>query len=150
MSSIADKIAKKLFASRKSKITDLAAWDDGREMALKDGFSGEGPIPEKFAHLDPCHTIYVMAQSIVSVMSEQISTFKEAKGYAKIVSAAQDEYLPCGPPMSPMTTSYFAMWSYFDVRSGSSNETGHRCILRLGSGFDFQSWLTDAVKLMAR
>ena len=27
----------------------------------------------------------------------------EAKGYARVVGRAEDEYLPSGPPMSPLT-----------------------------------------------
>ena len=148
MGSVADRIARKLLSTRGSKVVNLASWREGRRMALEAGFGGGGPVPDKFADLDPCHGIYMLAENIVSLMAESISGMREAKGFARIVGDAEDEYMPSGPPMSPLTVSYFAMWAFFDVRFGSSRETMGNCILRLAPEFDFPSWLTNAIKRM--
>ena len=150
MGSVADKIARKLRFSRESKVVDLASWREGMEMAVDAGFGGEGPVPDIVADLDPCHAIYVVAQNIASVMVESISPMREAKGFARIVVDAEDEYLPSGPPMSPLTKSYFVMWAFFDVRFGSSRETMGSCILRIAPEFDCPAWLTDTVERMHR
>ena len=150
MGSVADKIAKKILSSRGSKVVDLAGWREGRKMALEAGFGGEGPVPGKFAGLDPCHGIYVLAENIVSLMAESMSGMREARGYVRIAGGAEDEYMPSGPPMSPLTVSYFAMWAFFDVRFGSSRETMGSCILRIAPEFDFPSWLIDAIERMQR
>jgi len=150
MGSVADKMAKKVLASRGSKLVDLAGWREAREMALDAGFGVEGPVPDRFADLDPCHGIYVMAENIVSLLSEAMSTMREAKGYVRIVGAAEDEYMPSGPPMSPLTVSYFTMWAFFDVRFGSSGETMGTCIQRIAPAFDLPSWLTDAIEKMQK
>ncbi len=89
-------------------------------MALEAGCGGEGPVPAKFADLDPCHSIYALAQNAASLMSESISGMREATGFVRIAGAAEDEYMPSGPPMSPLTVSYFTMRALFDVRFGSS------------------------------
>ena len=40
--------------------------------------------------------------------------------------------------MSPLTVSYFTMWSMFDVRFGKSRETIGQCaFMRLAPVFDF-------------
>ena len=150
MGSVADKMAKKIAAARGSKVVDLANWREGRKMALDAGLGGEGPISSKFADHDPCHGIYALAQNIASLMSESMSTMKEAKGFVRIAGEAEDEYMPAGPPMSPLTVSYFWMWALFDVRFGSSRETMGSCILRIAPEFDSPSWLTDTVGLMQR
>ncbi len=150
MGSIADKMAKRIVSFRGSKVVDLANWREGRKMALEAGLGGEGPIPAKFADHDPCHGIYALAQNIASLMSETMSTMKEAKGFVRIVGEAEDEYMPAGPPMSPLTVSYFWMWALFDVRFGGSRETMGSCILRIAPEFDSPSWLTDTVGLMQR
>ncbi len=116
MGSVADKMAKKIAASRGSKVVDLANWQEGRKMAFEAGLGGEGPIPAKFADHDPCHGIYALTQNIASLMSESMSTMKEAKGFVRIAGEAEDEYMPSGSPMSPLTVSYFTMWALFDVR----------------------------------
>ena len=148
MGSVADKIAKKVVSSRGSKVVDLASWREGRKMALEAGLGDEGPVPAKFAGLDPCHGIYALAQNVASLMAESISGMREAKGHVRIVSDAEDEYMPSGPPMSPLTVSYFSMWALFDVRFGSSRETMGSCILRIAPEFDCPSWLTDTVERM--
>ncbi len=150
MGSVADKMAKKIVSSRGSKFVDLANWREGRKMALDAGFGGEGPIPSKFADHDPCHGLYALAQNIASLMSESVSTMREAKGFVRIVGEAEDEYMPAGPPMSPLTVSYFWMWALFDVQFGSSRETMGSCILRIAPEFDCPSWLIDTVGLMQR
>ena len=148
MGSVADKIAKKIISSAKSKVVDLAGWREGRKMALEAGFGDDGLALGKFAGLDPCHTLYVVAQNVASLMSESISTMREAMGYARIAGDAEDRYLPAGPPMSPLTVSYFTMWALFDVRFGSSRETMGSCILRIAPEFDCPNWLVDTVERM--
>ena len=148
MGSVADKIAKKLLSSRGAEVVDLAGWREGRKMALEAGFGGEGPVPDKFMDLDPCHGIYALAENIASLMAESISGMREAKGFVRIAGDADDEYMPSGPPMSPLTVSYFAMWAFFDVRFGSSRETMGSCILRIAPEFDCPSWLIDAIGRM--
>jgi len=148
MGSVADKIARKLLSSRGSKVVDLAGWREGRAMALEAGFGDDGQVLDKLAGHDPCHALYALAENVVFLMAESISGMREAKGFVRIVSAAETEYLPAGPPMSPLTVSYFAMWALFDVRFGSSRETMGSCILRIAPEFDCPSWLVDAVERM--
>ena len=148
MGSVADKIAKKILSGRRSKVVDLAGWREGRAMALEAGFGEDGLVLDKLAGHDPCHALYVLGQNVASLMAESISGMREAKGFVRVVSAAENEYLPGGPPMSPLTVSYFAMWALFDVRFGSSRETMGSCILRIAPEFDCPSWLVDAVERM--
>ncbi|MCY4486873.1 MAG: hypothetical protein OXF11_07120, partial [Deltaproteobacteria bacterium] len=148
MGSVADKIAKKILSSRGSKVVDLASWREGRKMALEAGLGDDGRALGKLAGHDPCHALYVVAQNVASLMAETISGLREAKGYVRIVGGAEDEYMPGGPPMSPLTVSYFTMWALFDVGFGSSRETMGSCILRIASEFDCPSWLVDGVERM--
>lgn len=150
MGSVAERIAKRLTSARRSKGIDLAGWREGRELALEANFGAEGPTHAKFAHLEPCHGIYVLTQNVVSLMAETISAMREAKGYYRIVGNAMDEYLPDGPPISPLTASYFSTWALFDVRFGSSSETMGSCILHIVPKLGLPAWLTDTVRLMQR
>src|SRR5262249_50718878 len=56
---------------------------------------------------------------------------KGAGQFARTVGEAEDAYMPSYPPMSPVTTSHFAMWSLFDVQFGQSRETVGTCFLRI-------------------
>ena len=148
MGSTADKIAKKILSSLGSKTVDLAGWREGRKMALEAGFGDNGRVFGKFAHHDPGYAMYILDQNVTSLMAESICGMKEARGYVRIVGDAEDEYMPAGPPMSPLTVSYFTMWAMFDVRFGSSRETMGSCILRVAPQFHCPSWLMDTVECM--
>ncbi|MFQ5423960.1 MAG: hypothetical protein ACE5F9_08260 [Phycisphaerae bacterium] len=81
------------------------------------------------AGLDPILAAYASIQNLVSSFAESASTFEEFEPYYKIVSAAQDEYMPGGPPISPLTGSYFTTWAFFDCRFGPDDETIGTCFL---------------------
>src|SRR5271165_5057535 len=41
----------------------------------------------------------------------------------------EDDYLPDGPPMSPLTRSYFTSWAFFDHRIGKTTDTLASCLI---------------------
>ncbi len=150
MGSVADKIARKLLHFRGSKVVDLAAWREGRELALEEAVGDGVLVPDRFAHVDPCFALYAWPQNLASLMTDVIFEMSEVRGFAKVVTAATEEYMPSGPPMSPLTVSYFSMWSTFDLRFGSSRETMGSCILRIAPEFDYAPWLIEAFGRMQR
>ena len=146
MGSVANKIAKKVKSSGKSKVFSLAGFREGRKLALEAGFGDDVPtLSKRFADYDPCHAIYIFGQNFASIMGELIADLREAKDFTRIVGDAEDEYMPDYPPISPLSTSYFTMWSMFDVRFGSSGETIGTCILRIVPEFDGLDWVTDVI-----
>jgi len=52
--------------------------------------------------------------------------------FVEMVSRAEDLYWPSGPPMSPLTGSYFTSWACFDACVGAANETIGTCIIAVG------------------
>lgn len=78
--------------------------------------------------LNPLHAAYIRVQHLTSVFSETVSQFKELDEFVKIISEAEDQYMPGGPPMSPLTMSYFTTWAFFDVRFGPDQETIGTCL----------------------
>ena len=88
---------------------------------------------KELAGFHPAHAAYVYAQNQVSVMSEQLTALKEMAPFADIISKAEDLYVPSAPPMSPLTTSYFTCWAFFDACAGPANETIGTTILEVGA-----------------
>ena len=151
MGSVADKIAKKVTSSRWPKFVDMEGYRKGRKMALEAGSIDDVLVLDDLddlADLDPCHAVYRFALNVCAPMSESISGMREAKSGAEIIINARIKYRPIGPPLSPLTLSYFAMWAMFDVRFGSSRETMGNCILRIMPDFHCPTWLIDIVERM--
>jgi hypothetical protein len=95
---------------------------------------------------DPIHSVYIHVQNITSVFAENMSPLPELRQYHKIMAKAEDEYLPAGPPMSPLTGSYFTTWAFFDVRFGPDHETIGTCLLDLSDLLDMDFRIVEATQ----
>jgi hypothetical protein len=142
-------IAEKLVAKMKQDVR-------GTFVNLKDVITGRAAdelqstvaTKEDLAGFDPAHAAYIYAQNQVSVMSEQLTALEELAPFADLVSKAEDLYMPNGPPMSPLTTSYFTCWAFFDACVGSRNETIGTTVLDVGAAFGMDTELLRLIRLM--
>jgi hypothetical protein len=100
------------------------------------------------AGFHPAHAAYVCTQNQASVMSEQHTALKEMGPFVDIISRAEDLYMPSAPPMSPLTTSYFSCWAFFDACAGPANETIGTTILEVGAAFGMHAELLRLMRLM--
>ena len=131
MGTTADRIARNVAAQSRAPVVEMAAHRSARQLIKEAEIDRDGFEWRIANGLDPCFAVYAHAQAIVSIAAEHLSTTKEARQFARIVSEAEDTYMPSYPPLSPVTTSHFAMWSLFDVPFGQSQETIGRCFLRI-------------------
>lgn len=108
------------------------------------------PSIEKFIKdgLDPVHAAYAFVQHLTSYFAEAVSQLPEMKKYAKIVAQAEDEYLPSGPPMSPLTASFFTTWALYDLRFDGT-ETLASCLIDANDIVGLSPDQLDALKRMA-
>jgi hypothetical protein len=96
--------------------------------------------------LDPLHTVYIAVQHAASVFAERVSVLDEFEPYYEIVLRAEEQYMPSGPPMSPLTRSYFTTWAFFDLRFGPYKETLGKCLLDAGTMLGFDATVMDAIR----
>src|SRR5262245_18826588 len=131
MGTTADRIARNVAAQARTPVVDLAAHRSARQLFKEAEIDRDGFEQRIAGGLDPCFAVYAHAQAMVSIAAEHLAMMKEARQFARIVGEAEDAYMPSYPPMSPVTTSHFAMWSLFDVQFGQSRETVGTCFLRI-------------------
>jgi hypothetical protein len=131
-----------------NKLTKMAARLDLPIGKMKG--RADMPSVEKFIKdgLDPVHAAYAFVQNITSFFSEGVSQLPEMKKFAKIVAQAEDEYLPSGPPMSPLTTSYFTSWAFYDLRFDGT-DTLASCLIEANDVVCMNPDQLDALKKLA-
>lgn len=95
------------------------------------------------------HAHYLAAQHVASTFSEYASQFPILASFREAVMDAEEEYMPGGPPMSPLTTSYFTSWAFFDLRFGPDQETLGDCLLRVVDTFDLDPQVARALRHLA-
>jgi hypothetical protein len=143
---IAKKVVAKVRRHLGRRVVNIKRVLDGRAMA--EGLQKTIATQKDLASLDPAHAAYVYTQNQVSVMSEQLTGLKEMAPFADMISQAEDLYVPSAPPMSPLTTSYFTCWAFFDACAGPANETIGTTILEFGAAFGMHTELLRLIRLM--
>ena len=143
---IGEKLIARMKREVRGKVVDLKAVIAGRAAAEE--LQRTVVAKEGLAGFHPAHAAYVYAQNQVSVMSEQITALKEMAPFVDIISKAEDIYMPSGPPMSPLTTSYFTCWAFFDACVEPANETIGTTVLEMGAAFGMHTELLRIIGLM--
>ena len=143
---IAKKIVAKIKQHSRGKIVDMENMVGGYVTAEE--LRKQIMAQKELSGLDPAFAAYVYPQIQVSLMSEQLTALKEMAPLANIVSNAEDLYMPGGPPMSPLTRSYFACWALFDACAGVANETIGTTILEIGEAFGMNTELLRLIRVM--
>jgi hypothetical protein len=98
--------------------------------------------------LHPAHALYVYAQNEASVLSEQMTQLRPMARFVDLIGKAEDEYMPSGPPMSPLTTSHFTCWALFDACIGARRETIGTCTIDLAGELGLSPDLLQLITMM--
>ncbi|MBN1773997.1 MAG: hypothetical protein JXB32_22245 [Deltaproteobacteria bacterium] len=125
----ARKLTAKLRSLLRQKVVDLQALSAGRLAA--DTLQKTVASRAELADMDPAHAVYVYVQNQVSVFCELLTALPELERLTDILAGAEDEYMPLGPPTSPLTASHFWSWAFFDASVGVERETIGTCVLAL-------------------
>lgn len=143
---LADKLIKKMRRTADAKIVDFSAVLQGKQNA--DSLQQTIATREELARFHPAHAIYVYAQNQVSILAEQLTMLPEMDRFSRLIGKAEDEYFPGGPPMSPITTSFFTCWAFFDACVGLAQETLGTTIMAFGKIFGMHEDLVRVIGLM--
>jgi hypothetical protein len=95
---------------------------------------------------DPLHAAYIAAQNFTGFFMEEVTKFPEFDSYWKIYGPTQKEYMPSGPPISPLTKSFFTTWAFFDLRSGPDGETIGTCLLDVAELLEMDPFMVETIR----
>ena len=99
---ITERILRAARRAQSSKVADLAAYRAGGEIVRELNAS----VANKVGDLDPVHGFWSIVQHNLAMFVEQVLGLPEADRIARLIAAAEEEYMPKGPPMSPLTGTY--------------------------------------------
>ncbi len=150
MRKIATKVSKRINKFNASKVIDLNAYRQ-QKKATEDLFNQiittEKAI--KTGH-DPLHAVYIHTQNLLSALVEALQDIPEPSlsRLLKIFEAADDAYVPSGPPMSPLTKSYFNCWLLFDLHAVLHKETLTTIIIDLAHQLGLHTDMVKVIQMM--
>lgn len=143
---IADKLLRKLQRYQRNKVVDMSVFKAGKQHAesLQQSMVSDSAL----AKLHPAHALYMYAQNKLSIMAEVLTSLPELDRLTAPLAEAEEAYLPSGPPMSPLTPSYYSCWSLFDVSVGNARETLCTTAMAVGRKFGMHESLLHLFELM--
>ena len=143
---VARKVLKALEKERKRNTIDFDALRTGAAQAaeLESGVIGETAMSD----LDPLHAAYAFAQNKISVLVEHLVELPACARLASAYEDAENEYMPSGPPMSPLTMSYFFCWGVFDSSVGADKETLGSVAISVGRAMGMETSLLTIFRHM--
>jgi hypothetical protein len=121
MGVISAKIRKKLTQARGRK--GISPADFSELISFCERVVTSNGLPPELKRADPVHAIYATGQHMASLFSEVVSSMPEMGEYYEAMDDAEHSYMPSGPPISPLTSSYFSFWGFFDLTFGKDRET---------------------------
>jgi len=116
---IAKKVISSLKRSIQSKVINISDLKGAKIQA--DNLDKTIISEESLSKLDPLHGIYAYAQNKMSFFVEQLAELPMRTKLINAYADAEYMYMPSGPPMSPLTKSYFFSWGFFDLCAGKNN-----------------------------
>ena len=143
---IADRLVRKMRSYVGAKVVDLTAVMEGKKNA--EALQKTIATREELADFHPAHAIYVYAHNQTSVMVEQLTMLPEMDRFTRLIGKAEDEYMPRGPAISPLTTSFFTCWAFFDACVGPGQETLGTTTMAVGKTFGMHEELVRVIGLM--
>jgi hypothetical protein len=102
----------------------------------------------KVTGANPLHALCTSTQNLCSVLAELLCEYPDMDEYISVVTDAEEEYSPDGPPMSPITRSMFCYWNLFDAQFGKDNGTMGRLLLDLVEPLKLSSEVVEMITLL--
>ncbi|MBI3845322.1 MAG: hypothetical protein HY292_11870 [Planctomycetes bacterium] len=132
--------------SATAPVRSLDAARTGRDLArrLQGNLSHIRAVPG----LDPAFAIYAAAQNTVSTLCDVLTSMPEMAPFVRLIGAAEEKYMPQGPPTSPLTLSQFTAWALYDAAVGTELETIGTCVLDLGDAIGIHETFRSIIRLL--
>lgn len=127
-------IARKIIAAgrkqQRHQVVDLAAVRSARDR-MREIIDRAVPSSD-IAGEHPGFTAYAYVTNWVVGLIEAGQDVRELGRHVGRIASAEEEYLPEGPPMSPITRSMFGAWSLWDLTVGVKRESLGSIVLAIG------------------
>jgi len=150
MRKIATKVLKQINKVYAKKVIDLNEYRQ-QKKAAEDLFNQITTTEKaiKTGH-DPLHAVYIHTQNLLSILVEVLDVIPEPS-LSRLFNTfedARDAYVPDGPPMSPLTKSYFNCWLLFDITAGLHKETFTTIVIDLANQFGLDKAMLEVMQTM--
>ncbi len=149
MGVISKQLKRGLLQNLKKKVVKIEDMREAKKEALKTKEMLESLKSSlDNSNSDPLHLAYISIFGLISTCMYGLAGLKEMKAFSKTARKQEDLYMPGGPPMSPLTDSYYSCWELLDFRFGPDNETLSSIFLDLAPDLKLSNDEIDVVEIL--
>jgi len=127
-------IARKIIAAgrkhQRQTVVDLATVRQARDEMR--GIIDQAKPPSDIGAEFPSFAAYIYVTNWALGIVEAAQDLKDLWRHVDRVAKAEEDYMPKGPPMSPITHSMFCAWSLWDLSVGVKRESLGSILLAIG------------------
>ncbi|MCX6879150.1 MAG: hypothetical protein NTW21_35890 [Verrucomicrobia bacterium] len=147
--SITAKVRARLIAAKAQKILPLETLAQTKREMDKNVAALATPEELMEGGRDPVFALYASVQQMLSFCTELLVEMPELRVFRQRLEKLDDDYMPGYPPMSPITGSYFAMWTQCDLRVGDGPETMASIFAGIGNIFGLEADYLALINILA-
>jgi hypothetical protein len=118
MGPVASKVIKELRKAKQSRVVELGALREARALA-----HSLADASEDAEHLAPNHAHWMQVFRVLASLGNALLGTSSLRKLGERVEAADQEYMPGGPPSSPILDSVFVSWYLADLGAGPRRES---------------------------
>jgi hypothetical protein len=143
---ISTKVIQRLTAGRGSQVVDLGLFRQARDFALQDRAKNAAGLED----FHPLHAAYTYVMNTVTSSAALLCELPELVRLGRRIAEIEEDYMPSGPPMSPITGSYFTNWVMLDLGVGLHDESLGSCVAAVSKALGSDPAYVDFVERLCR
>ncbi len=145
--SLARKVAAQLHDATTRKVINLHEARGGKEK-LEALF--REIHPSKITAKNTLHAMYIHTLNTLSIFLEVMHELPAFQKLTNLIADAGEEYMPSGPPISPITKTFFHCWTLFDIHVGQKKETFTSIIMEIADFLNLDAATVQTIDMMRK
>jgi hypothetical protein len=147
MGPVGTKLLKELRKAARRPVIDLGAFRDARKRVEAQTLDEDEAAD---TGLSPNHAAWMQAFEALAGIAHALLGTATLRKHALRVEAADEEYMPGGPPSSPILDSVFVTWWMADLGIGPQRESLVSVLAQVGPLLGFPSRLCECASALAQ
>jgi len=146
MGPLGKKLLQELRKSPRGNVIDMQTVRDARRFRSELATHQQ----DMEAVLSPHHVTLMTAFAILSRLGQALLHSRTLHKLAERIENADDEFMPGGPPSSPILDSAFMSWAFMDLGAGPRRESLFGILADIGPALELPQALCDTARLLAQ
>jgi hypothetical protein len=146
---LSQRVKATIMSAKMRKVVSLNEFKEARMMAERGLADVLSPVDAVEEGVDVQLALYSNVQQLMALLAQVVIGMPELRKFGDLLDELWEIYAPSFPPMSPISNSFYAFWTLFDLRIEDTDETLADLVLTLIRAFGFNLDFVDVAEKLA-